>query len=336
MNILKGALALALGLAASAASAQTPEQFYRGKQLKLIVSFAAGTDYDQWSRLIGRHMSKHVPGNPAIVVQNMVGAGGMQGANHLASAAEKDGTAIMMIGRNLPYQALTKDPGVRFDPLTFNWIGSPEVATRVCSVLDTAPAKKAEDIFSVETIVGGNGAGSAVTQTPTLLNALLGAKFRIVEGYPAPADIILAMERGEVHGFCGSYLAMHQTPGWMQNGRLRILFNLEQSPIPGVNAPSIFQFAKTDEQKKILSIFSSSVELGRPIAAPPGVPADRVAALRTAFEATMKDPELVAEAAKQKLDIQVVTGPQVEQLIRNLLASPPELIEKVNQLTRGK
>jgi tripartite-type tricarboxylate transporter receptor subunit TctC len=182
MNILKGALALAIGLAASAASAQTPEQFYRGKQLKLIVSFAAGTDYDQWSRLIGRHMSKHVPGNPAIVVQNMVGAGGMQGANHLASAAEKDGTTIMMIGRNLPYQALTKDPGVRFDPLAFNWIGSPEVATRVCSVLDTAPTKKAEDIFTVETIVGGNGAGSAVTQTPTLLNALLGAKFRIVEG----------------------------------------------------------------------------------------------------------------------------------------------------------
>ncbi len=335
-NLIACSLAGALALAATTANAQTPEQFYRGKQLKLVASFAAGTDYDQWSRLIGRHMSKHVPGNPAIVVQNMVGAGGMQGANHLAIQAEKDGTFIMMIGRNLPYQALTKDPGVRFDPLAFNWIGSPEVATRVCSVLDTAPIKKAEDLFEATAIVGGNGAGSAVTQTPTLLGAMLGMKFKIIEGYPAPSDIILAMERGEVHGFCGSYLAMHQTPGWLENGRLKILFNLEQAPIPGVNAPSIFQFAKTDEQKKILSIYSSSVELGRPIAAPPGVPADRVAALRTAFEATMKDPELLAEAAKQKLDVQVVTGPQVEQLIRNLMSSPPELIDKVNQLTRGK
>ncbi len=335
-KLLSFALAAASLAFASPSQAQSPEDFYRGKQLKFAASFPSGTDYDTWTRLIARFFSAHVPGKPSIIVQNIVGAGGMQAANHLANIAERDGTFIMMIGRNLPYQALIKDAAVRFDPLAFNWIGSPEVATRVCAVMNNAPVKKAEDLFTTEAIVGGNGAGSAVSQTPNLLTNMLGMKFRIVEGYPAPSDIILAMERGELHGFCGSYLSMHQTPGWLESGRLRVLFNLERTPIAETKAPSIFQFTKTEEQQKILSIYSSSVELGRPIAAPPGVPADRVAALRKAFEETMNDPELIAEAAKQKLDISLVTGAQVETLIRNLLSSPPDLIDKLNRLSQGR
>jgi tripartite-type tricarboxylate transporter receptor subunit TctC len=335
MKKLIAALAALLALSASA-SAQSVEEFYRGKQMKFVASYAAGTDYDTWTRLIARYYPKYIPGKPTMIVQNMAGAGGLQGANHLANLAERDGTLIMMIGRNLPYQALTKDPGVRFDPTKFNWIGSPEVANRVCAVLDTAPVKKAEDLFTTEALMGGNGSGSAVSATPNLLSRLLGMKFKIIEGYPAPSDIILAMERGELHGFCSSYLAMHQTPGWLENGRLKILFNLEHEPIAETRAPSIYQFAKTDEQRRILSIFNSSVELGRPIAAPPGVPEDRVAALRAAFEQTMKDPELIADAEKQKLEIEVVTGAQVQTLIEALLAAPPELVERVNSLTQGK
>ena len=335
-KLLSCALLASLVCLGAGARAQTPEEFYRGKQLKFATSFPGGTDYDTWTRLIARFFSAHMPGKPSVIVQNINGAGGMQGANHLANLAERDGTFILMLGRNLPYQALTKDPAVRFDPLTLNWIGSPEVATRVCAVLDNAPVKKAEDLFTTEAIVGGNGAGSAVSATPNLLTNLLGMKFKIIEGYPAPSDIILAMERGELHGFCGSYLAMHQTPGWLESGRLRVLFNIERQPIVETKAPSIFDFTKTDEQRKILSIYSSSVELGRPIAAPPGVPADRVAALRAAFVATMKDPELIAEAAKEKLDITIVTGEQVEGLIKNLMSSPPELVDKVNKLSQGR
>ena len=335
-KLLSTALLCAAVATVGAARAQSPEEFYRGKQLKFAASFPSGTDYDTWVRLIGRYFSAHMPGKPTIVVQNINGAGGMQGANHLANLAERDGTFILMVGRNLPYQALIRDPAVRFDPTTFNWIGSPEVASRVCAVMDNAPVKKAEDLFTTEAILGGNGAGSAVSQTPTLLGNLLGMKFKIIEGYPAPSDIILAMERGELHGFCGSYLSMHQTPGWLESRRLRVLFNLVRTPIAETKAPSIFQFTKTEEQQKLLALYSSSVELGRPIAAPPGVPTDRVAALRKAFEETMSDPDLLKEAEKQKLEVSLVTGQQVESLIRNLMSTPPDFVDKLNKLAQGK
>lgn len=317
------------------AQAQNVEDFYRGKQVTFAASYPPGTDYDTWTRLVARYLPKYLPGHPSVIVQDIVGAGGLQAANHLANIAERDGTFIMMLGRDLPYQALVKAQGVRFDPMAFNWIGSPEVATRVCAVLDNTPVKKAEDLFEHEVLMGGNGAGSAVSATPTLLANLLGMKFKVIEGYPAPSDIILAMQRGEVNGFCSSYLAMQQTPGWLEDGRLKILFNVERDPIPEFKAPSVFEFTKTEEQRRILSIYSSSVEMGRPIAAPPGVPADRVAALRGAFEAAMKDPDLVSDALKQHLDIKVVTGAEVENLIKNLMSSPPELADKLNRLSRG-
>ena len=209
------ALALAVPMITSTALAQDAD-FYRGKQIKAIVSTAAGGDYDNWIRLITRHWVKHIPGAPTFVIQNMPGAGGIIAANSFYHTAPRDGSSVAMIGRNLPFQALMKEEGIRFDPLKFNWIGSPEVSTRVCVAMDDSPVKTAEDLFTTELIVGGAGAGTAVSTTPRMLNSLLGMKFKLVEGYGSATNVQLAMERGEVKGICQTLSSLRSfRPGWM-------------------------------------------------------------------------------------------------------------------------
>jgi tripartite-type tricarboxylate transporter receptor subunit TctC len=317
------------------APAESPEDFYRGKQVRIIVSFDTGTDYDQWARLIARHLGKHLDGRPSLVVQNMGAAGGILATNHLFNVAPHDGTVIGMIGRNLPYFALVQEANARYGPTKFNWIGSPELTNRVCTAYERSAVRKAEDLFERELLTGGAGAASAVSTTPVLLSKLLGMKFKLIEGYPAPGPVLLAMERGEVEGLCQTVTSIRGVrPGWIESGKLRILFNMERTPLPSFNAPSIFSFAKTEEQRRIIALYSSSIELGRPIVAPPGVPVDRVAALRRAFQETMNDPALREEAEKQKLEINVVTGEQVSTLVTDLMATSPEIIKRMQEMLK--
>jgi tripartite-type tricarboxylate transporter receptor subunit TctC len=315
--------------------AESAADFYHGKQVKIIVSFDTGTDYDQWARLIARHLGKHFDGHPSFVVQNMGAAGGILATNHLFNVAPSDGTVIGMIGRNLPYFALVQEANARYDPVKFNWIGSPELTNRVCTAYERSAVRKAEDLFERELLTGGAGAASAVSTTPVLLSKLLGMKFKLIEGYPAPGQVLLAMERGEVEGLCQTVTSiLGVRPGWIETGRLRVLFNMERTPLPNSNAPSIFSFAKTEEQRRIIALYSSSIELGRPIVAPPGVPAERVAALRRAFQDAMNDPALREEAEKQKLEINVVTGEQVSALVSDLMATPPEVIKRMQEMLK--
>ena len=328
------AMAALLGLVHET-RAESPEEFYHGKQVRIIVSFDAGTDYDQWARLIARHLGRHLDGHPSLVVQNMGAAGGILATNHLFNVAPHDGTVIGMIGRNLPYFALMQEANARYEPAKFNWIGSPELTNRVCTAYERSAVRKAEDLFERELLTGGAGAASAVSTTPVLLSKLLGMKFKLIEGYPAPGPVLLAMERGEVEGLCQTVTSIRGVrPGWIESGKLRILFNMERTPLPNFNAPSIFRFAKTEEQRRIIALYSSSIELGRPIVAPPGVPADRVAALRRAFVATMNDPALREEAEKQKLEINVVTGEQVSALVTDLMATSPEIIKRMQEMLK--
>jgi tripartite-type tricarboxylate transporter receptor subunit TctC len=321
---------IAFFAANQAVKAQSVADFYRGKQIRFIVAFAAGTDYDTWARLIARHLGDHIPGRPAVVVEDMPAAGGIVAANDLYNIAEHDGTVIGIIGRNLPYEALVQDQGIRFDPVKFNYLGSPELTNRVCVAYETAPVKKAEDLFTTQLLTAGNGAGSAVSTTPVLLNKLLGMKFKLVEGYKAPADSLLAMERGEVEGICSTIMALRTTrPDWLTSGKLKILFNTEHNPVPEFHAPSVFDFVKTDEQKRILTLYTSSVELGRPIVAPPDVPADRLAALRKGLAEAMQDPALKDEARQQKLDINVVAGDTLTSLVAELMSTPREFVDKM-------
>ena len=329
------AVAAGMAMAAGTATAQSVEEFYRGKQIRVIISTQVGGDYDAWARLVTRHMAKYMPGSPSFVPQNMPGGGGIIAANHLFNQAPRDGTVIGMIGRNLPFQALVKEENIKFDPVKFNYIGSPELTSRVCTVMEGAAVQKAEDLFSKELLVGGAGAGTAVTTTPTLLSKLLGMKFKVVEGYGGSNNVVLAMERGEVHGICQTISSLRNTrPEWFASGKLKVLFNTERNPIPGVNAPSVFSFAKTEEQRRILALYSSSVELGRPMVTPPDVPADRLTALRKAFVEAMADPELKAEAAKLSLEVAVVTGEELTELIKDLMSTPEDTVNKMKTMTK--
>jgi len=318
---------------AAGAQAQSVEEFYRGRQVTFIISSAAGGDYDLWSRTIARHLGNHLPGKPSFVPQNMPGAGQMTATNHLFNVAAKDGSVIGMIGRNLPNQALFKHPSVHFDPLKFNWIGSPELTNRVCVATAKSGIAKGEDLFEKELLVGGAGAGTAVTMTPLLLSNVLGMKFKLIEGYGSSNGVMLAIERGEVQGICQTYTAIQSGhDAWLKDGRFKILFNMEKSPLPGVDAPTIYKFTKTQEQRDIIGLYNSSVELGRPVVAPPGVPQDRITALRRAFDATIKAPDYIAEMKQQHLEIIPLSGEEMQKLVGEVGSVSPAILQKVKAI----
>lgn len=321
---------------ATLASAQSVEGFYRGKQGRFVIHSTPGGAYDGWARLIGPYLTKYVPGAPIFVPQNMPGAGGLVAANYLFARAPKDGSVIGMVGRNVPSDALMKAGSVGFDPRQFNWIGNPEFGATVSIVSSQAQVKVASDLFEKEVLVGGAGAGSAVSTMPMVIRNLLGMNFKLVEGYGSQSAITLAIERGEVHGtFATLTSVLTSFPGAVESGKIRILFNLERKPVPGLNAPSIFDFAKTEEQKQVLNLLSVSSEVGRPMLTPPDVPRERVEALRRAFDEAMKDPQLRADATKMGLPIaNVVSGHELEAIIADLMSTPPAVVERMNALLK--
>jgi tripartite-type tricarboxylate transporter receptor subunit TctC len=336
------ALAGLCGLVLAAAvpgtvAAQSVADFYKGKTIEFIIGTSPGGTYDQWARLIGRHMGRHIPGNPSFLPKNMPGAGHIKATNYLFNVAPKDGSTIGMFSRNIPTRALLKHPAVKFKPEEFNWIGSPELTNRVCVAKKGAPVQKGEDLFTKELIVGGAGPGTAVSTTPAVLRGALGMKFRVVEGYKGAPDVILAIERGEVQGICQTVAGISTSnPGWLNDGKLVVLFNLERKPLPELRAPSVFSFAKTEEQRQVLAFYTSNTELGRPITAPPGLPKDRLTALRRAFDATMKDPAFMAEAGKQKLQINALTGEELTERILDLGRTPVAIVDKTEALLGPK
>lgn len=317
-----------LGLLApvSSSNAEGIAEFYKDKRLTFIVGNAAGGDYDTWTRLISRYFPKHLPGSPTIIVQNMPGAGGIRATNHLFNVAAQDGSVLGVTSRNSSFKALAREQGVLFDPTKFNWIGSPEVTNRVCVVASNAPVRTVEELMEKELIMAGAGAGTALSTIPPMLNRFLGTKMKLVEGYKSSNDAKLAIDRGEVHGLCQSLTALQRAYGAdLQNGKLRILFSMESKPIPGIDAPSIVQYTKNDQQRQVLALFSMGTELGRPMMAPPNVPADRVAALRAAYAATLQDADLKAEADKQGMVVTPTSGEQIQKMIAQLMSTPQEI-----------
>jgi tripartite-type tricarboxylate transporter receptor subunit TctC len=336
MHTLTRWLAAAIGAALSwlPAHAQSTEPTFSGKPLRIVTS-AAGGEYDMWARIISRHLGRHVPGNPTVIVQNMPGAGDMLAANWLYNVAPRDGTVWGTISRNIPNAAFQGQPAARYDPTKFQWLGSPEMTNRGCFATPNAKVQKAEDLFQHELIVGGIGAGAAVTETPTLLRGVLGMKFKIVDGYIRPQDVVLAMDRGEVEGLCQTLQSFTLAkPDWFKSGTARLLFTTESEPVPGMNVPTAFQFAKTDEQRAILAFTASSLDLGRPYMLPPGVPPQIVQVMRRAFDATVNDPLLREEVAKTRGMVTHKTGEQIQDLIMKVAATPKEIIERANELTK--
>jgi tripartite-type tricarboxylate transporter receptor subunit TctC len=319
------------GFALSSASlaADPVEDFYKDKQLRLIVGVTAGDGYDLWSRLVARHMAGHIPGRPTIVVQNMPGAGMITATNYLYTVAPRDGTAFGSISRSLPTHALLERPNIRFDPRQFGWIGSPETVNRVCTVSPSANVKTIDDVFKQETVVGGIGAGMTPTFLPTLLNNLVATKFRVVEGYGSASAVFLAIERREVDGICmASSTLLGPRSDLIEKGVLRVLFSMEAKPMTAwPNVPTMFDRLQTQEQRQIVSFVNAALEYGRPFVTPPGVPAARLAVLQAAFRATLDDPEFLAEAGRMKYRITYTSPDELKELTERLYATPRAIIE---------
>src|SRR5262245_20742461 len=326
--------ALLLSAVSADAHAQSVADFYRGKQIRVVVGSSAG-DYDTWVRLVSRHMRQYIPGNPSFLVENMPGAGSLIAANHLYNKAAQDGTVMGSVSRNIPNYAFTKKPNVQFDPLKFNWIGSPEMTNRGCFARTDSGVKVPEDLFTHELLAGTDGAGTSLSEMPVLLRNLLGMKFRTVDGYKGSNDVVLAMQRNEVHAICQTVTAFAQSAQHLiDDGTFGILFTTEREPVPRLKVPTIFQFAKTEEQRRILEFHAASLETGRPWLAPPNVPADRVNALRRAFDATMKDPAFLEEVKQRRFEVDPRTGEQIEAVLRSIASLPPELIAKAGEMAR--
>lgn len=319
------------------AAAQTVEQFYQGRQLKLIIGTGAGQDYDIWGRLIVRYIGRYVPGQPSFIVENMPGGGNIIATNHLYNIAPRDGTVIGMVSRSMTDAAAMGLPNVRFEPTKFQWIGSPERSGRVVFAGPNSGISRAEELFEKELIVGATGAGQAGSTVPTALRNVLGMKFRVVHGYKQPSDIHLALGRGEIGGVVRTVGApTGERRELIEVEKLVPLFSLESEPIPGFDIPTVFKFTKTQEQRAILEFMAGALELGRPLMFPPEVPKDRVMAFRAAFNRMVKDQAFVQEAEKLGFEVQPKTGEEIEQLVARSMRTPKDILEKAGAAVAEK
>ncbi len=340
MNKMAAAVAVALSvlpLLASRAPAQTADAFYKGKQIRFIVGTAAGQDYDTWARLISRYLPRFLPGNPTFIVENMPGAGHILATNYLFNLAPRDGTAIGMVSRNMTEAAIMKLPNVRFDPGKFGWIGSPELNHRVLFVNAASGFDQVPDLYQRELIIGAPGGAQGVTAAPILLKNLLRMRLKIIQGYHSPGDVILAMSRREVDGVVQTLGAPEGARRqWIESGQMRVMFNMEHERLAGLDAPTIFEFIKSEEERQVMTFFSSSMELGRPLMAPPGTPPERVAQLRSAFDATVKDPAFLQEAAAMGFEVMPQSGAEIAARVAAAMATPRDIVEEAQRASTAE
>jgi tripartite-type tricarboxylate transporter receptor subunit TctC len=332
MNTLAGlAMAGILGaaLAPLPASADAVADFYSGKTITVMIGYSAGGGYDTYARTVARHMGKHIPGNPNLIAKNRPGAGSMKLANELYNTLPKDGTTIGIIGRGLLMEPLFGTEQAKFDPGEFNWLGSANNEVSVCVSWHTSPVETVEDMMTKTLIVGGTGPGADTDTFPKVLNNVIGTKLKLITGYPGGNDILLAMERGEVDGRCGYSWssAKSRKADWLKEGKMRVLVQMSTAKHPDLpDVPFVMDLAKTDKDRQVLALIFARQAWGRPFLAPPGIPEDRVTALQAAFMATMADPEFLADAEKQNLEITPISGEEIGTLIRDLYASPKDII----------
>src|SRR5580698_3090252 len=329
---MKPWLAIALGLLTIASPAHA-DDFYKGKQIRLIAGFPAGNDYDLGARLLIKYLPKYIPGQPTIIVQNMPQAASVVAANYLYMQAPRDGTAFGSFSRNIVNDALTGQANVVIEPRKVIWLGATSRPSRVCARWYTAPVKTPADLFTQDFIVGAAGATSSLAILPTVLNKVLGTKFRIVEGYQGMGDTLLAVQRGELQGACASFQQFRIVEQQIKDGKMTYLLRAEETPIAEIpDVPSIFDYAKTDEQRHLMRFVFSSNEFGRPYVFPPEVPQERVDIMRKAIADAVHDPELLAEAATIKMDMTYTPPDHLEQLVQKLYQTPPAVIETVKSL----
>lgn len=341
-TVASAAAALGIGLAASPVTADSVADFYKGKTLKVIVASSAGGGYDAYSRVLADHIVRFLPGNPSSVVQNMPGAGGLRAANFLYVKAAKDGTYFGHVQRTAPFHAIMGRPGAQFDPNKFNWIGSLNNEVTICVVRKGSKAKTFEDLRVHLTHMGGSGIASDSETVPTFLNNMLGFKFKVVSGYPGSTETALAVERKELDGMCGSYSSLTSAQKrWFQPGKefVNILVQAstrKHAKIPHV--PLARDLARNDQDRAVMELNDARLEMGRPFVAPPGVPVERVKALRVAFNKMVKDPAFAKSIQKLGRELNPVSGEDVQALIARVTKADEKVIASLKEalIYKGK
>ena len=326
-----GAPLLAVLIGASGAQAQSAAEFYRGKTINVYIGVGAGGEYDIQARLVARHIGKHIPGNPSVIPQNMTGAGGLKMINFLYGVAPKDGTAIGMIANQFPALQVIGASGVQFDAAKMQWLGSIAPAVETMAVWHTTGVKTIDDVRKREVVAGASTRGAITFTYPAVMNELLGTKFKIVTGYTGGNEINIAMERGEVEARNNTWSSWKATkPHWIKEKKLVIV--AQAGPrAPDLDAPSIEELGKTPEDRQLIELAVSGTQFGRPFATN-AAPADRVVALRAAFDATMKDPEFLAEAKQLGFEVDPVSGVKMQQTVEKVLATPKAVAARAKGL----
>jgi tripartite-type tricarboxylate transporter receptor subunit TctC len=340
-NFAKILLGLIIGTATLAPAAAQDDWTYKNRTITIFSAGTAGGGYDFYSRLLARHLGRHLPGNPNIIVKNMPGAGGIVLANYLQVRGARDGTEFAALEHGTAFTPLLTHARVDFDPAKFGWLGSMEQFTPIAAVWHTVPVYTADDLLTTPINVGTAGAGSTTSGYPNSLNAILGTKMKVIAGYPGSAEVNLAIERGELDGvasWCWTCLK-GQKPHWVAEKKLRVVMQLAPVGDPELTAmgiPTVFERAKTDELRQMLNIVFGSVALSRPYVAPPDLPPERLALLRRGFEAALKDPALLDDARQRGFVAEFISGDFVEGIVRKAFAADPALIEKVRAAYSGK
>jgi tripartite-type tricarboxylate transporter receptor subunit TctC len=332
---LRSVLAAAAVLASASAipaRAQTGDDFFKGKPLTIIISSAPGGGYDFQGRLLARYMAQHLPGNPNIIVQNMPGATGVEAADYIATAAPKDGTTIGVIHREMLTAKLFNPQSIRFDVSKFNWLGNIDSETGVVVTWHTSPLMTTDDLFTKEMIVGGTGALNDDETLPHLLNTMIGTKFRVVSGYKGLNEVALAMQRGEIMGSSGWSWSdiKSRYADMLADKRIRVLMQHSPKRIDDLpDVPSVLEYIKNDDDRQLMEVFLARQTLARPVAAPPGVPPERVKMLRAAFIAAVQDPGFLKDVQQAKLDLSPISGEEVDSLVAVISNTPKSVTDRM-------
>jgi tripartite-type tricarboxylate transporter receptor subunit TctC len=328
------AIAVIAGSSQPAAAQQSVEEFYKGKNVDLVIGYAPGGGYDLYARMVAQHIGNHIPGKPNIIPRNMPGAGSRTAVVWLSNIAPKDGTVLATADQSLSVAQAMGDKGLSVDVSKLIYIGNPNADNNTTAVWHTTGVKTIEDAKTKEIPMGATG-GSTSSQYPRTMNAVLGTKFKVILGYPGGTDINLAMERGEVGGRGSNAWASWKStqPGWLKEKKINILVQIGLTKAPDLpDVPLLIDLAKNDEDRALLKLMSASTTIGRPLFTSPGVPPERVKALRDAFDATMKDPAFLADAEKRNFDINPVRGEELQKIVAEIVATPKQVADRLQSI----
>jgi tripartite-type tricarboxylate transporter receptor subunit TctC len=319
-----------IALSAAPLAAQSSGDAFAGKTITIYVGYTAGGSYDLYGRLIARHLGQHLPGKPTVVVQNMPGAGSLKAANYLYEVAPRDGTALGVVVESAALEQALANPAAQYDAAKFTYVGRAATSNNVFMTWHTAKAQSLEDAKLMPVLLASTGPGSIAETVPKLTNALIGTRFKLISGYPASTEAMLAMERGEVDASSTSWAAVKAgKQDWLKEKKIRIILQTTPERIPELpDAPCLGEIGATPEDRQVFALYASGSAIGRSLIGPPGIAAERVGALRDAFDAMVKDPEFIADTQKINVELEPLRGAEVAKLVNAALAVPPAVKER--------